>query len=186
MNPSYAPGYYKVRITRWSLGKAGTGTPQFALSFNIIGMVNQEDPEGELVSVYHEERTIFRAITDKTVDFVTEDLRHLGFEGTSFAQLDPTSSEAGATDFRGLEIMVRCDHETYQGQPKERWSFAWGGGKFQQKPLEKTELQKLDAMFGRKLKESAVMARDAKNASERAKVKAPPYTQPKSGEEIPF
>lgn len=148
---SYKEGRYKARIKNWGLSKASTGTDQFFVSIEPLGMFDPADQEN-LLACDSAERTIFRAITDKTIDFVLDDLERLGYKGDTFDQLNP--EHAKAHNFRDQEIEVRCRHETYKDKLHERWEFA-GGGSFQPKPLAANEVNVLNKLFGKKLKARA-------------------------------
>lgn len=147
----YEPGTYRGTITNWGLTKAKTGTPQFFVTFDILGKVDQSAPDAQLISCQAGERTIFRAITDKTIEWITGDLEQLGYPFDSFDQLE--RQHAAAHDFAGIEIPVRCEPHVYEGKASESWSFAWGGGgKFEATPPNKSEVSKLNALFGKKMK----------------------------------
>ncbi len=150
MQLAFGPGTYRGKITRWGVGKAGTGTPQLSVTVQILGKVDTSDSESGLLPAPNYERTIFRAITEKTIDYVIADLRRLGYDRDGFADAQPESPTA--FDFFGIECNVVCEHDSYQGKAKERWSF--GGGTFEQVPLEPNVVKSLDALFGKKFKES--------------------------------
>ena len=147
----YEPGRYLGKITRQKLGQSSTGNPQIVLSFEVLGKINPSDPEGELLSVAaNYERTMYQSITEKTIDFVVENLDRLGWVGSSWGDFDEDSSRC--CDLRGNEVAFSCKHEAhYQtGEMHERWSVAGDGVAV--KPLESSEVRKLDAMFGKALK----------------------------------
>lgn len=149
-NAQYAPGIYRGRVTTWGLTKsASKGTNQFVLRFVVLGIVDQSDPEAGLISCPQMERSVYRPITEKTVDWVIDDLQKIfGYDRESFAYLDP--SHPGAFNFGEFETNFRCAHEVYQGKTQERWSFDSGSSEIT--PLEKSEVDKLDALFGKRLK----------------------------------
>ncbi|MGI9507628.1 MAG: hypothetical protein ACR2RE_31700 [Geminicoccaceae bacterium] len=169
----YDAGQYRAQITSQQFSETSNGNPQFVLSFRLLGMYDPTRP-GELMVCQSEERSIFRAITDKTIDYWIEDLKSLGFDGGNFSCLDP--SDRSHYSFADLEVDVQCRHETYEGQERERWSLSREGGSLQLKPLEAQGLRKLDALFGKKLGKPAASS--------------PQPTQPEPdsvpSEEIPF
>ena len=138
------------RSTTWGLGASSNkGTPELQFRFEILGKIDPNDPEGALIPCPNYERTIYRYLTQATHEFVVDDLEFLGYDKGSFKFLDPHVE--GAHSFAGQEFNARCDHEDYQGQPKERWSFARRRGPAEIAPLESEMVRKLDAMFGKSL-----------------------------------
>ena len=151
--PFYEPGRYWGKITRQKLGQASTGTPQLVLSFTVLGKVDPADPDGNLLPVMQQyERTIFRSITEKTIEWVGQDLETLGFTGGSYRQFDEDDPEC--CDLRGNELAFSCNHEAHYktGEPCEKWSIASDGSGLEVKPLDDQAIRKLDAMFGKQLK----------------------------------
>ena len=147
---TFDKGMYRVKVTRWGLTKARTGNTQFVISFKPIGFIDPSYPQGEYGPCSDHERSIFCVITDKTIDRVVSDLRHLGYEQDNFDGLNPL--DPAAHNFEGLEFDAECFFENYQGQQKEKWQFGWGGGGMEIKPLESNEIKKLNALFGKKFK----------------------------------
>ncbi len=137
--PHYPEGGYIGKVTSQALVKAGTGTPQFVIRFTVERTSRGEDPNGKF------ERTIYRAITEKTKDYVKEDLEALGFTGKSFSDLSPNSPNH--FDLTGKEISVYCKHESdTESNMREKWSIS----KFKSKEIEGepvTDFASLDAMF---------------------------------------
>lgn len=157
MKAFYQPGNYLGRITTWGLGKSkNKGTPEFQIRFEVLGKINPNDPEGQLLPCTQYERTIYRYITTGTKDFVIEDLEYLGYDKPSFRYLDPNVD--GSHDFSNREIKVRCDHEEYQGEVKERWALDRGHTLKEVEPLDSKAVRELDALFGSSLKKAAAPA----------------------------
>lgn len=142
-------GRYRGKITNWGLSpSSGKGTPQFWVSFIPIYQINPMDPE-DTKTCPSEERTIFRPITEGTIDYVAQDLEKLGYDRADFDGLDPNSS--AAFSFKDTEFDAVCRHDTYEGKTREKWEFAFGGG-LQLTPLATNEVKKLNALFGKRLK----------------------------------
>ena len=163
--PYYKPGRYWGRITNQQLGESSTKNPQVVITFQVLGMVNLEDPDGALLPCgEHYDRSVFRSVTDKTVEWVVQDMEKLGFSGDSFAKIDLNSP--GCCDLRGTEAAFTCQHEPhYQtGVPHERWSVAGDGAGLEVKPLDSKALRQLDAMFGKYLKKGTKPAAPVKAA----------------------
>lgn len=142
-------GLYQAFIQKWGFTEAKTGTPQLFFSVSI----SKEIDSKELKDCPQYERTIFRAITENTIGFVSADLKNLGYPHPTFDQLEPDHPQAYS--FEGHEVKVRCKHGVDQkGAPREEWSFAFGGS-FEGKPVEKSKVSKLNALFGSYLKANA-------------------------------
>lgn len=149
MSIFYAKGRYLVRITDQALGKASTGTPQFALRFLVLGRIVGEEVE----EVTEYERTAYFYITDKTAERFTQDLETLGFAGQSFRQLD--LSDGNCHDFRGQEAHMWCgEGQNLNGDPKEVWGVARQASQLEVQPLEPKAARELDNLFGKYLKKS--------------------------------
>ena len=144
-SPYYDEGYYKCRIVQQAMGKAGTGTPQFVLRFTVL-----EFSDGSPVAQQYE-RTCYRYITDKTMQYFERDLETLGFTGTSLRQLDPSIS--GYQSFIGNTFEFRSTHEADQkSEVREKWSLALPNGpgrEVEVVPVDSATYRQLDAMFGR-------------------------------------
>lgn len=148
---TFKPGRYRGRMARATLGKSNTkGTPQIAFEFTPIGMYGANGLE----ACAADERTIFKYVSDNTIDYLIQDLAALGFDRASFAEID--SDAPNAFPWRGIEFDCRLTMEDYDpgdGKPvrqKERWEFA--RGKATGKPIEQTEVAGLDAKYGAYLK----------------------------------
>ena len=90
MGATYNPGRYWGKATAQSFGKSkNKGTPQFAISFDILGAVNPSDPNGQLLNAAPGTRTVYWYITDKTAQYFAEDLERLGFNKPSLRFLNP-------------------------------------------------------------------------------------------------
>lgn len=188
--PFYQPGRYWGKVTRQHLGETSTGNPQIILSFEVKGMVNPADPEGDLLGVNaNYERSVYRVITENTIDYVKADLDILGWYGVRWSQFDEGSSEC--VDIRGKEIAFICTHENKQtkdettgkwvntAEVREVWSIAQANTGPLVKPLEPAKAKALDAMFGRVLK-----GRKAPNGDKATSQPAPPAPTPSAPKPI--
>ena len=176
---SYQSGRYWGRITGNELGETNNGNPQIVIRFLIEGRMNVEDPSGALIPCEHGERTIFRVITDKTVDWVIRDLASLGYTKPGWHFLDP--SDANYVSLAGTQFEAECKLEPYDGQLKEKWGIYNPGSAPQVKPLDKSAVRKLDSLFGKKLKDGLA---DAKSVSDPREYSAP--VDEKAEQDIPF
>lgn len=149
--PFYESGRYACKVTDQAMGEASTGNPQFVLRFKVMGLVDPSDPTRFIPAQQQYERTFYRTITEKTIEYFVEDLKTLGFSGDSFKKLDPNTD--GFHDFRGADVDMWCAHEDdTSGGSREKWSVARQAGSFEVKPLESKKLRELDNLFGKHLK----------------------------------
>jgi len=144
MTTYYAQGPYRAEVIDQGLSQSSTGNPQIFLRIQIL-----ESLDINPITVEQYERTIYWTLTEKTIEFTLDKLVQLGFKGASFRQLDPLHQ--GHHSFIGQQIEVYCKIELYQGKEREKWDLSFSGGG--PEPLDEAEARKLDAMFGRKLKE---------------------------------
>lgn len=144
----YQEGRYKAEIIEQAFSEASTGNVQFVLCIKVFETENG-DP------VQENSRYVFRTITDKTMPYLLDDLRTLGYNGSTLSQLDPERAEHHS--FVGQTHLFFCKHEyDQQGQSKERWNLYRGGGSIEMKPPDGKKLRDLDAVFGRAAKNKPV------------------------------
>lgn len=150
--PHYAKGRYVCEILNQGLGKAGTGNPQLVLQFKVLGTPDPKDPGAYIVDAHQYERTYYKTITEKTIDYLIEDLKALGVTIQSLRQLDPSTQ--GFVDLRGKVADFFCNHEPPQdgNGMREKWGVARMASEFKVEPLESTKMRELDALFGKQLK----------------------------------
>ncbi len=151
--PYYEPGRYWGRITHQKLGKSSNDNPQLMISFVVLGKINVKDPDGELLPVTQQwERTVFRVITDKTIDWVMQDLDKLGWTGDDWATFD--EQHPSCCSIVGTEATFSCNIEPHHKtkEPREVWSVSQDNVGLTVVPLEASDLRKLNAMFGKNLK----------------------------------
>lgn len=155
-------GRYRGKIVKWELSESKTKkTPQIAFTFSIVGYYTANR---ELVAMPgFDERTVFKFFTDKTIDYVLEDLRKLGWDGADPAELSP--SHPNAFDFANRECDLTCEYEDYEGKQRERWNMALGGDGLELAPLDKKGIAALTAKFGDKFKATSVKTPSTRTAS---------------------
>lgn len=188
---NYAASVYQCRITGQGFGESKQkGTPFFYLDIQPeFELVN--DKPHDLPEDCRWARRIERYITDKTFDYLVEDLKSIGWQGGPLSDLGPE----GSTSFVDQVIKCRCVLENAtDGSDKvfERWMLyrPVGGGTQAppEKTLDKTGLRKLDALFGDKLK-SAFGGKAKPAAKPAAKKPAPAQREtvpPGPDADIPF
>jgi hypothetical protein len=179
-------GRYWVKVLSQALGKSKKkGTPEFALRVLVMGRVNPEQPDGDLLPCNKAERTIYLYITEGTAEYVIRDLERIGFDKPSFKFLDPNNEHFH--DFAGSEFEAFCDHEEYEGKQNEKWRFAKPRGQSDVAPLEASEVRKLDSLFGKQLskvgKKNGSPPKAEKPAASAAIEDRPP---PPTDDDIPF
>jgi len=157
----YDEGRYQVKITAQAFGKSPEKhTPFFGLEFFVCG---QYDPvTGELTGVgqrYVRETKLW--ITDGTFERTLQKLRSLGFEGSSFKELNPESSNHHS--FVDVEVDMVCQHEDYNGKAIERWELP--GLSRTTMANDASVIVGLDAKYGKKLKDSATKSAHSKSAT---------------------
>lgn len=146
--PFYEVGLHVGEITSQAVTKASTGTKQFVIGVKILGAVNVK---GEMVAHRQQyNRSIFWAVTEKTVPFVIEKLNTLEFEGTAASQFDPHHPHH--VSMVGRQVDLWCRHEQRQsGEWGEKWDVSTGGGGREYEELPAKEMRELDALFGKAL-----------------------------------
>jgi hypothetical protein len=145
----YKKGRYACKVVSQALGENKKGNPQFVLRFLVLGEVDPTEPTNYIPAGQQYERTHYRVITEKTIDYFIDDLKLLGFEGASFKDLDPSSPTFH--DMTGLDIDMWCDVEEWDGGTQEKWGVAQVGG-FKIEPLDAKKVRDLDNLFGKQLK----------------------------------
>jgi len=141
----YTQGAYKCEVLDQGLSMSSTDKPQIWIRCRVLESL---DSPGVTLNQY--ERTLYWTVTEKTIDFVLDKLESLGFSGQSFREVDPNVE--GHHSFIGQVIECYCKLETYEGKEREKWDLSNPGAKTPD-PLGDSDARKLDALFGRKLKE---------------------------------
>jgi hypothetical protein len=132
---------YLGRIKDYGIYQSTAGE-QHRTVFIACELKGRYEADGELVPCPPEQRTYFKAITKKTIAWLLADLKSIGYDRAGFQYLDPEVPDAVDLFDRGIDLV--CDHETYQGSTRERWS------NFRKPTLEKldrNELRRLDSEF---------------------------------------
>jgi len=182
MTPFYEEGTYTAEIVNQALGKASTGTPQIILRIRVY-----EDEHGVAIQQY--DRTIYRAITPKTMQYVVKDLKAIGYDRDSFKHFDVHADDF--VDLRGRSIKVFCRHEPDRsGELRERWGIVTERD-FEVEPVSDADIRKLDALYGKSLKplaekRSPVEADSGPQPSKRANPTNPPEDLGVTNDDIPF
>lgn len=161
-------GKYRACVVDYGVYQASTGQ-QFLTVFVDFRLLGRYNPSGQLEDCPPEERSLYRAITEKTIRWVLADLKAIGFDRDSFTFFDPETP--GAVNLYGREIEVVCDHEDYQGSPRERWAVRRDRAR---EKVGSAELARLDALYAEDIArvlgngETAVTASSKNNETERS------------------
>lgn len=149
MTINYQPGRYRCSVDENAFQVAKTGKPMIVLKvrpeaqlFDRIGASGEPYTEEEVTSQQYPRtvRIVINENNEQSLDFAMRKLRHAGFTGSSFDQLD----------LRGKDVVCDCKHETYEGNLTERWDLPLPD---QSRPLENDPsiARKLNAIFGKRL-----------------------------------
>ncbi len=154
MSTYYREGRYRCEVTQQAMTKARTGTPQFVVKVQPIGLYTGPQDMDAINNGF--ERSVFMPITEKSMPYVAKKLAALGFSGGSLRRLDPANE--GFEDLRGAAVDCICKHEPDRetGEPRERWDIAWEreSSDISGDPLAAGDYRALDALFGAAVKAS--------------------------------
>lgn len=141
----YPVGRYRCTVLQQGFSTAGTGTPQFVLRF----MVCADGAGNAFADVQRKERTYYKALTEKTMEYFAKDLKNLGVTVTSLSQLDPEAKDAVL--LVGREVNMYCQHGTDRdGNAREEWGVALSD--MEMKPPPASTMRSLDMLFGRAMR----------------------------------
>jgi hypothetical protein len=149
MAAAYKPGVYWCEITEQALSESKNGNPM--LVFKIKPYAHQDETPVER-SI---ERTVRKAITEKSIEYVIEDLRYLGFDRHSFAEIDPR--HPSHFSFVGIKSTFACKEGEWNGNVKDEWSIYQVFESAEVEPIDKTKLKRLDGLFGKMLKDAPIV-----------------------------
>ena len=148
---TYDQGTYRIQILSQEMTESKNGHPQLILTIKPVGEKLADGKYYEcVVPMAGREPRVYLTFTDRTIDWVTATLRHIGFAATSFAKLDP--SVEGYQSLAGIECEAACTHDASSGVNRENWSVL-RGKTHGQKPVQPKVLRELDSplKFGRVL-----------------------------------
>lgn len=146
---SYKQGKYRARLAKHDLTKNNKDNPQVVLVCDLVGFY---DENGEMEACDPGPRTIWRVLTENTIERVSQEMRALGFNSNSWADLSETQGGETFQDLAGVEFDVSMKLETYEGKDKERWELSMFGGVAMGKDLERKSVREIDAKFAKFLK----------------------------------
>lgn len=148
--PFYEIGPHVGEVISQALAEAGTGTAQFVLRVKILGTPTNDGSYESHKTQY--ERTLYMALTEKTMSWVAPALVQLGFKGTQVSQLDPSHPQHQS--FVGDQVDLWCGHrEDNKGGWRENWNIS-NQTERERTPLDAKKTRQLDSLFGKALKQS--------------------------------
>jgi len=171
------PARYRGRITDYGVeqSQAGQQHPTIFITSELVG---QYDPAtGELLPCPAASRTYYKAITPKTIGWLLADLKAIGYDKPGLEYLDP--EVPGAADLFGREVDLVCEHETYDGQVRERWSIH---RERTREKIGREGLARLDALYGDQIRRALGAGVSPRLPSRRPR----PTTTPPSDSRRPF
>ncbi len=151
--PFYHPGLYVCRVKEQAFAETKNGNPMIVLAMEPTHLLDKDSEGNEMLSTLTQsyERTVRLVIAnDDQKEYVMLKLRNAGFLGDSFSQLN----------LEGGDVRCVCEHRQgdgeYTGKTFEQWDLQLPPReRIPLQPLDKTAARKLDAMFGKRLKEGA-------------------------------
>jgi hypothetical protein len=151
--PQYAEGTHVGQIVGQGLSKAKTGNYQVVLGVKILGLPNDDgsyDPHK-----FQNVRTIYLTITQGTLEFLMPKMEAIGFNGSSWGQMDPAHPQN--INLIGTQVDLWCKHETGQDDVlREKWDISTGPKGIVIEALSPKDIRQLDSLFGKALKPKAV------------------------------
>jgi hypothetical protein len=137
------PGKYRGRILDYGVTQSQSGQqlPTAFVAFEILGQY--ESTTGELQQCPPESRTYFKSISPKTIGWLLADLKAIGYDRPGLEYLDP--EVPNAANLFDREIDVVCEHETYDGRTRERWSIH---REVTREKIGREGLARLDTLYG--------------------------------------
>jgi hypothetical protein len=151
MSTQFDAGRYRVRITdQYFTESRQKNTPGLLLTFRILQ--NLDDPKAS-VKPYLRNTTLW--ITERTKPRVLHQLHELGYEGDTFAGVDPDTE--GFHDFAGVETDMVCTHEAGNRGTFEQWELDCNGNGRPPRLKDKSSLRRLDG----EVDQSLVLAAEA-------------------------
>ena len=145
---TYDTGKYLCEVIGQGFGELPNEkkTPYFFLEVKPLGLINPSDPDGALLYCDDFPRTANMFLTEAATPYTIDRLRSLGWNGTSFKDIEPTGSHS----FAGQRIELVCTHDTKGDKTYDRFDFPMmgGGASAESDP---SIARKMDALYGKAL-----------------------------------
>jgi hypothetical protein len=145
----YEQDTYSCEIVSQAITESSTGNPMVVVEFRVLSYADGNPVTKQFNRNYR------KAVTAKTVEYVVNDLRAMGFTGSSWSELEPSSPNYQS--LAGQVLFMYCKHE----EGFERWGVSRDNTPRESKPIEHVDaakLRRLDAMFGKALAATATQA----------------------------
>jgi hypothetical protein len=194
MSNLFPAGPYWGKVTRQSFGQNEKNNTVFTLTLELMGRtVRDANGEDTLEVVGYAERTVYMYLTAKTIGFVTEKLRAIGYTRNSLRFLDPATD--GYHNFEGAEVPLWCKHDSYDGKLREKWDISTGGAGVKLDPVDAKALRGLDVLFGKAAKALPATTKPTTEAKQPTPTPEPPTDDPNGtlqeaavdeGDDVPF
>lgn len=179
---------YRAKAVSWALGRAGTGTPQVGIEFEL----QDGDHKGERISGYF-------SLTDAAAEYTLEKLINCGWTGTEVGELDDPKASASMTA-NVVELVVEpedivdkdghdmLDDEGYVRQRLRIQFVNRGGGLAMKAAMTGDDKSLLSAKM--KVKLAAIRAKAPRSSGTNRLLSAPPpgldEAKPVATDDIPF
>ena len=178
--PFYDEGRYTCRVVAQGIKPASTGKLMVVLTVQpqarLVRGPEGEEPDYCTQNYDRDIRLVVNEESEKQQEMMLKKLRYAGFTGTSFKELNLVGADVEC------EVKHREGTGEYAGKTFEDWDLCLPP--MDRKPLEPLDTstaRKLDALFGKKLKDAPVAAqRETVPPSDEW---SPP---PPADEEVPF
>jgi len=162
MGVFYSEGDYSCIVKSQGIEQSKTGKDMIVFEFRPEAILSRDEEgndylDGSIRADYDRTaRIVLDPTNEKMMEMNMKKLRYAGFKGATFADLD----------FVGKPVMFRCKYGSYNGKEVEQWEMPLPDRASQMKPLESKDRRKLDALFGKHLKEGAKPKSDPKPKQE--------------------
>jgi hypothetical protein len=164
--PFYAPGNYVCRVKQQGFGESKAGNPMIMFEVEPTARLTQDATGADVLESV--DQSYGRAIrltiaNDDQKEYALLKLRYAGFTGDSFSKLNLVDADVRCT----------CEHKPGIGEHADKTFENWDlmlppRASVALQPLDNAATRKLDALFGRKLKDGATKQPVAAVATETA------------------
>lgn len=148
----YSPGRYSCRIKQQGIEKSKKGKDMLVFVFRPEAVIGRDEEGNDTLdgSIFAEHDRTARLVIDPAneagMDYTMKKLRFAGFTGITFSELNLVDKL----------VILKCEPSEYNGKETESWEFPLPElGEREVKALDSKEARRLDALFGKKLKEGA-------------------------------
>lgn len=138
--PELREGIYSGQVESCDFTETKTGKPMIVLTVMVHQVQTTEGFES-IAPVTRTVRLVCDPSSEKQIDFVTRKLRHAGWDGNRFEELQAW--------FPGEWVEMEQKGDTYEGRVVESWDLCLPRLEVENKP---EVAKKLNAIFGKKLK----------------------------------